>query len=710
MIIFEKENISIEIENSELDYGLIYGLILQLKFIYIFFYYKNEDNIFPFFKIIKINETTYKIEEYEIIKLIKNKLFNNSIYLEELPYKLNNNYDDDSDFKIDYIFSNFLYSIHQLNIFSNEEFEKLSEVLYKEYNENSASYRELYQLYLTNAWTGKQLINKYDKPPTNLFKKINLKNNNEIECYDYNNELYIIENNKPIKVKKEIVYFVKYDETGDRFGNKLFGFFKSLVYTCKELIHFDNKELKHLYNIKYIFFYNEDDYFEKRSYELLDKHIFNKDYDNVKIREITYLRNLRSITNKNDFNNLYDYYAHDILCILLDSKNIESKNIKTFFYDFINKNTKVLKIRTTQSDDLIKISLHYRLSDFCAGNTDDTFFNEYKKNINTNVIRDQFECYNNSTKVNDEGKKFYILSFIYYMNIINKIISQNQNKEFKIIIYYLKTKIDDIIIYLLIEYIQKNIDEKIKVYFDTEYSYYEENNYNELDLIYNASKNDVVILSNSTFGFWMIFFKILSDYTDKDTEIKSIYYGKYLNYSNITGYLYIDKMLENNVLIESNLLKFNENCSIDDSNIYYFHCLELDMIRIFLIILYFKLKYKINIDNIDEQFINQHKEYNILTSHCFHFIKYYYTLYKDYKDPTSLDSSNLDVKFDILGYSQLLKKIINYNDSLEELNIIIKYMSDIFLTIQKSKEKYRHYTKYLKYKKKYNIIKNREIY
>jgi len=298
----------------------------------------------------------------------------------------------------------------------------------------------------------------------------------------------------------------------------------------------------------------------------------------------------------------------------------------------------------------------------------------------------------------NEGKDFYILSFLYYKKIIEKIIQNNPDKEYLIIIYYLSSEIDDIIIKLLIKYITDCFD-KINIEFVTEYEYYNEE-YNELQLIYNSSLNDIVILSNSTFGYWMTFFKIIYTY-EKDKVINSIYFGKYLKYmfiddkiknAEMSAYLNIDQMLDSKTseikFIKCDFLLFDDDCSLDNDHIYYFYCLKYDLIRILLVILYFKIIYKKNINDIvDGDEIS--RNYKLLNSNCKKLIIYCYHNYN-----TLIEDEENKKKF------KSLLDMINENEI--DFNTIINNISYIDKTLETHQNDFKY--KYLKYKLKYKLL------
>jgi len=671
MINLVDENLTILGTIDFIDNGLIYGLLYNTNFIY------------PYYNIEIINDTTIQIRDFYIIKFLK------IIKLKNIPKPINFK----SFYQKEYIYDNYknlIFIIKQLKEtdFTDEETELLDNE-YKNNENNKLIIEDLlffysnmdFDLNLTFEYFLDELKNIFNL----VYKALNIKTNTVVTNFIYDNNFYIInDDNQPYIIKESIIYFCPLfsnRNNGDRLGNRLFNFFRTLTYIYKDII---NNSI-----IEYIFIYSYDNNISN----LLKKYIIicNKYNDILKLNK----RDNIIFYNFNNINKIYQkyyYYSHDILEILLNNKLI-----KYNFMEFINKNIKIQKFDDT---DKIKISLHYRLSDYCSGNTNNKLYEIYEKYTNVPKLLDdeKLNCFNNNYVNSDEGKKVNILSFIYYKNCIENIIKNNPDKKnFLIIIYYLKTLYDNIIIKLFIIYIKKNFTD-INIEFKTEYEYYTEQ-LNELDLIYNSSLNDIVILSNSTFGFWMIFFKILNSYKNNTTELNTVYYGKYLYYlkdnsraviDEINSFLYIDKMYitklnESKYILEnSNLLHFNNNCIINNDSIYYFKCLLKDRIRIILIILYFKYKYNTNINNINEAFINSIndiEDLSLLKSKCFIFIQEWY-----------MDFSKIHILQEPFN-------IIKNTDSTDiDLNYIIELVSFIDNPIDEPIKK-----KYYKYKINYLI-------
>jgi hypothetical protein len=330
----------------------------------------------------------------------------------------------------------------------------------------------------------------------------------------------------------------------------------------------------------------------------------------------------------------------------------------------------------------------------------------------------------------EDNKNFPILSFQYYKNIITKICSNNKLDKKLIIIYYLKTTIDEIIVKLLIKYLQNAFP---LLTFITEYEYYDSTTYTELGLLYNAGMNDIVILSNSTFGYWMSFFNILKNYTDTDTKLKSVYFGRYLFYVmpssneseiydviNNNGYLILDKDILSksdlkeykhkvddeyyNKILESYNENFNEltkinffddSCIIPNNEIYYFYCYTYDMIRIFLVIFYIK-KY-------------ENSDFSIIDDNCKHVIYYYYTLF-DTKPPlkTPKPKQYTTTRVPIKELNEIFQVINNNTSNLDEILQKVSYDAKYSYTNNSSQIETTggyYKKKYFKYKNKYLNLK-----
>ena len=103
-----------------------------------------------------------------------------------------------------------------------------------------------------------------------------------------------------------------------------------------------------------------------------------------------------------------------------------------------------------------------------------------------------------------------------------------------------------------------------------------------LDLLYSARLNDYIIMTNSTFSYWMFFFKIL--YLSNLINSCCIYFSKHLKY---LQHDFLDLKKDLTSLISEKLISFKEECEI--KQVEYFYCLKNDIIRIFLVLLYFKL-------------------------------------------------------------------------------------------------------------------------
>ena len=78
----------------------------------------------------------------------------------------------------------------------------------------------------------------------------------------------------------------------------------------------------------------------------------------------------------------------------------------------------------------------------------------------------------------------------------------------------------------------------------------------------------------------MCFLKILKELESEKTTIDSIYYGKYLIYTE-------NDKIDHNAFLKFDknaLLKINSDCKIEADHIYYFHCLKNDIVRLLVIL------------------------------------------------------------------------------------------------------------------------------
>jgi len=390
-------------------------------------------------------------------------------------------------------------------------------------------------------------------------------------------------------------------------------------------------------------------------------------------------------------------YSHIIKLLLIYPE------AKKLFLEFINKHIKEVPIVPIKKKE--KISIHYQLSDFCAGNTDNEIQDLYNKfKTPTPTITDS-KCFNIKS-TGDDGLSLNIVSFIYYEKIIKEIIKDKDINNFVIIIYYLKTNIDDIIIKLFIKYLILKFP---GIAITTEYEYYEQP-YNELDLLYSASLNNYIIMTNSTFSYWMFFFKIL--YLSELIDIDCIYFSKHLKYLEHT---FLDLNGDLEPFISDKLISFKEECHI--KQVEYFYCLKNDIIRIFLVLLYFKLNKDLDMNELNatpdcKWFIQLYKKYyehKLLNPNT-------KLVYEDIEDIESIfelyDSTPIDITKDKL--TQIFKKIVDYNIATDttdtKLTEIISLMSfnvgESSMSFSVS-ESLSSKNKYFKYKTKYLKLKNK---
>jgi hypothetical protein len=104
-------------------------------------------------------------------------------------------------------------------------------------------------------------INKelYITPPQ-IYEIFNIKTNTFVKYDIYLNNIYIYDaQNKPIKVTKEDIIFIPFiGRIGDRLGNNLFGFFRTIIYIYQNIIDYPHKYI-FIYNKKYN--YDDDEEF-----------------------------------------------------------------------------------------------------------------------------------------------------------------------------------------------------------------------------------------------------------------------------------------------------------------------------------------------------------------------------------------------------------------------------------------------------------------
>jgi hypothetical protein len=222
-------------------------------------------------------------------------------------------------------------------------------------------------------------------------------------------------------------------------------------------------------------------------------------------------------------------------------------------------------------------------------------------------------------------------------------------------------------------------------------------------------------MTNSTFSYWIFFFKIL--YLSNLTDIDCIYFSKHLKYLE-DDFLDLKKDLA--PLISAKLISFKEECHI--KQVEYFYCLKNDIIRIFLVLLYFKLKKDTEMKLLNatpdcKWFIQLYKNYykHELNSET----ELLYNDIKDIKLFELYDSTPNQMKSILTSTNITIDQIIKIFEDIDEYDIdkytdytklteIIKSMSFSVPETLSSRNKYFKYkTKYLKLKNKMfiNILK-----
>jgi hypothetical protein len=507
-------------------------------------------------------------------------------------------------------------------------------LLYKS-REIKPKYKELFEFIdklnysiLYNQYIKKLFDNKIDeniKPLYNFIYYYSIKNN--ICNYRTNNfiEIYILKLYYRLKIQLvDNIKLYKYSaHIGSRIGNILFSIMRNIIYV----------KTKQLETDKYIFICLDD--FKYLRYES-NKELFNylTLYDTNKL---IYIDLFTDIPIPFDYNTEYigEYYPYKIINLILLNKNIRNSIKEIFNKLYIDLRKEEQKI---DDESYITITIHYRLSDFCA--------NGYNK------------CFNKRL-VGYEGDNYRILSFIYYCNCLEKIFNKNkeEEKKFKIIIYYYSNNLDDLFIKLFIEYLNiyfENIKEKIQ--FITEIQYLNEltdkSKIFDLSIIYTASLSKYLILSNSTFGFWMFYFRLLRLENDSDIiNIDDVLFGKYLLYTKtselfefINNQLFLSldtelipeiidqeyekykdyykdiikaDIIKADIKIYNSKITFDKECIVNSS---YFYCIKNDIIRMFLVY-YYIYKYITDNDKLNEliELLKCSIDYNII--YCFEFFK-----------------------------------------------------------------------------------------
>jgi len=630
---------------------------------------------YPLFTFEIQKDNTILIKDFLVIEILKSFL----------DYNFTKK-DSDNDIFL----SHFFYE----NNISKDKYDNLS----IEVNENTknSDYKGLLKSLLYSNHTFKSIIdNRLEL--YNFEQSFNFKTNKNIKYLILNECIYLLNDDNTIKkANNQNTFYITYEGNwGDRIGNNLFGFFKCVINIFNFLII--SKE-----NIENIFIFNKFKILNTLKNYIINFSIFEK-YTKINI-------------NLFNYNYHKPYEINDLFEVLNKNNTIKYKLIE--FINIIFNNKKYEKKQQTI------ISLHYRLSDFCAGDIDNIIFNNNEYDVANNkycFLNNNSKPKNFGYKSEGQGISFNILSFHYYLKCITKIISNNSldQSNYTIIIYYLQTNIDNIIIKLLIKYIKSKFP---NINIITENEYYKNQKIDELDLIYYASLNDYLILSNSTFSFWMIFFKIINELDQ--LQINSIYYGKYLLYTNIINEQDVNTFLQfdNNNLLKD---KIDINCIIKQEDIKYFYCLKYDSVRLTLVIYYLKKYCNIdfNTDIVDKSKINDIDDIQFIESHCFNLIKNFYNKYKLYiydkytkyydklkekNDPTSSEYPDIKEKNDLVNniYKILNEDInlITIIDTLSYYPIKNTFKNRNRLPVDYELESIKK--KYIKYKLKYLSKKN----
>jgi len=222
----------------------------------------------------------------------------------------------------------------------------------------------------------------------------------------------------------------------------------------------------------------------------------------------------------------------------------------------------------------------------------------------------------------------------------------------------------------------------------------------------------------------MVFFKIINE-LDK-LQINSIYYGKYLLYSNITIYQDVNTFLQfdNNELLKD---KIDINCIIKQEDIKYFYCLKYDLVRLTLVIYYLKKYCNIdfNTDIVDISKITDIDDIQFIESHCFKLIKNFYNTYKIYfndkyllyydkinKNQSSSTDSYIIEENDLINniYKLLYTETYTEKDFIKIIDILsynpLKNTLKKRIILPEDYELESIKKKYIKYKLKYLLKKN----
>ena len=165
-------------------------------------------------------------------------------------------------------------------------------------------------------------------------------------------------------------------------------------------------------------------------------------------------------------------------------------------------------LRKSESKELTNtVGIHFRMSDYCSGQI--TCFDKLKTSEFT------------TSNLDGTSVQFPILSFKYYETALSTLIENDKGaKKYNIIFFYRKTFIDEGIIqlykYIIINKFVQYIE---RIYCEEEYINYTD--FTELSLMYTISLCDYLIISNSTFSFFVYYFKILNSNIKSTADLQS---------------------------------------------------------------------------------------------------------------------------------------------------------------------------------------------
>ena len=355
------------------------------------------------------------------------------------------------------------------------------------------------------------------------------------------------------------ITFINIIKLGDRLGNNLFFIIKFLIFI--EYLKITMSSIQYVLlicysaaspiNVNFILNienkYINDVYTDVLQYinkEIIGKFISN----NIQLNKNLWgSQVILYITGKD----LYRPFIYHYL--LKDEYQIYTRNCITSLLE----NNIITDLRKNKEAKSYKtITIHTRMSDFCSGMT---------------------ECFDINT-YSTEGESYLILDFDYYINALLEILKKEKEIEnLQIIIFYRKTPIDIMVVKLLKLYITKKLGISNII---TEYDYCSSEKYSELSLIYTSSLSDYIIISNSTFAFWMFYFKMMKNNNDNN----NIYFQKYPIYA--AGE---DNYLQLNIIPKDELILdvLKDKKTYNDINNNYFICssLQKDFVRTLLCII-----------------------------------------------------------------------------------------------------------------------------